>query len=306
MNKVSTVSTRRSVVSAILLAILVVGAGYLAATEKKAEQGYLGVSINSLSHQDKKDLGIGHGVLVTDVVKEGPAEKAGIKKGDVIQSVNGEKMTEPGEVTQIIRSLAPGAQAKIKLLRANKPVDLTVTLGKFEVKDLDFAFVGGKTAYLGVLLQELNEDLAPYFGVKPGEGTLILDVEKDSPANKAGLKGGDVIQVVDGEAAGKPADVSRILAELKIGDKIEIKVIRQKKQETVKVELGERPGMKIFHLPEMKMLEKGEFKEMKLPHMEKKIVIDPEKINEKVKEAMKKFQAELPKKIRQIKETIYI
>jgi len=296
VNKLNTVATRRSVVSAILLAILVVGAGYLAATEKKAEQGYLGVSINSLSHQDKKDLGIGHGVLVTDVVKEGPAEKAGIKKGDVIQFVNGEKMTEPEEVTQIIRSLAPGFQAKIKLLRANKPVDLTVTLGKFEAKDLDFAFFTGKSAYLGVQLQELNEDLAPYFGVKAGEGALILDVEKDSPANKAGLKGGDVIQEVDGEAVGKPADVSRILAELKIGDKIEVKVIRQKKQETVKVELGERPGVQMFHLPEMKMLEKGE----------KKIVIAPEKINEKVKEAMKKFQKELPKKLQQLKETIYI
>jgi C-terminal processing protease CtpA/Prc len=209
---------------------------------EKQESGYLGVSVQRLGSAEQEKLGVKNGVEVIAVEKESAAAKAGIKEDDVIQLVNGEKIRDAQDLVDIVAELAPGTAIKIGLWRDGKASEVTAVLGKHE-SDKYFAWKNKKLpqitrsgGYLGIILQELNPDLAPYFNVKTGEGVLIARVEKETPAEKAGLKAGDVI-VLMGEKTVKDADaVQQILADLKKGEAVDITVVRHGKKETLKVE----------------------------------------------------------------------
>lgn len=227
----------------LAMAVVMMLAGTLALlAAEKQERGYLGVSVQNLGGAELEKLGVKNGVEVIAVEKESAAVKAGIKKDDLIQLVNGEKIRDAQDLVDIVAELAPGAVVKIGLWRDGKALEVTVALGKRErtknfvrVRErLQRIFRSG--GYLGIVLQELNPDLAPYFSVKTGEGVLIIRVEKDTPAEKAGLKAGDVI-VQLGEKTVKDADaVHEVLADLKKGDTVAITVIRHGKREMLKVE----------------------------------------------------------------------
>jgi hypothetical protein len=95
---------------------------------------------------------------------------------------------------------------------------------------------------LGVQVQELNEDLAPYFKVEPKSGVLILEVREDSPAEKAGLKAGDVITKVDKETVADPQELIEAMKDYEEGEAVTIEYVRQGKTATVKVELEYADG----------------------------------------------------------------
>lgn len=96
--------------------------------------------------------------------------------------------------------------------------------------------------WLGVTIQNLSQDLAQAFDISEAQGTLIADVKEGSPADQAGLKRGDVIIGVNGIAVSSARDLSRKIAVVAPGTEIEIQVIRQGKQQTFTVEIGERPS----------------------------------------------------------------
>lgn len=255
MRKLRSVLLSKGFAAVAVLCLLFVGAAALLAAEKvepekKSEKGYLGVSIEKVPHQDLKDLGISHGVRVTDVAEGEAADKAGIKEDDVIQFFADEKIRSSADLVDAVRAKKPGTKVDVKLVRDGKFKTVAVTVGELKLKTWfgpkDFLFQTGKGGYLGVQLHSLNKDLAKYFGVKPDEGALILKVEEKSPAEEAGLKAGDVIVELDGEDVAGPQGVSEILADLKKGDKIEVKVIRHKKPQSVKAELGAGHGFGYF------------------------------------------------------------
>jgi membrane-associated protease RseP (regulator of RpoE activity) len=97
-------------------------------------------------------------------------------------------------------------------------------------------------AWMGVRLHGLDEDMAGYFRVKADEGALVLGVEKESPAAKAGVKSGDVIVRIGREKVYEPGDVSDIIGDCRPGDKIEAVVVRKGIETSLTVELEESPG----------------------------------------------------------------
>jgi C-terminal processing protease CtpA/Prc len=235
----------------LVLALVLAGTAAVLMAGKDPGKGYLGVSVEKMSPGDKEEFGVKFGVLVTRVEKGEAAEKAGIKKYDVIQYYNDEIMRRPDDLVEIVRDHKAGTQAKIKLARDGKEKEFTVTLGELKEKDFSFdwkdkdgkkyLFVSGG-AFLGVNLQDPDKDLAEYFGVKPDEGVLILKVLADTPAEKAGLKAGDVIVKFNDKNISKAGDLTELLADMKKGDKADIQVIRHKNKQTVKVELEVRKG----------------------------------------------------------------
>lgn len=295
---------------------------------KESGKGFLGVSIEKMSPDDKEEFGVKFGLLVTKVAKGEAAEKAGIKKYDVIQYFNGEKMRRTGDLVEAVRENKPGSKAKIKLVRDGKEKELTVTLGELKVKAFSFdwkdkdgkkyVFVSGR-AFLGVHLQDLDKDLAEYFGVKEDEGVLILKVSEDTPAEKAGLKAGDVIVKLDGKNISNAGDVTKTLADLEKGDKVDIEIIRHKKKKTVKAELDERKGFKgikilkglgknfHFEMPDVHF-ETPEF-HYYIPDDDEHEIILREKIEKKMKEKMKKVDEKLHRvheKLKRINEDEYV
>jgi C-terminal processing protease CtpA/Prc len=241
----------------LILGLLLVGANSTLLAGETSGKGYLGVNIEKITKDDREEFKVDFGLLVTKVYEGEAADKAGIKKYDVLQYYNDEILRRSDDLIEAVRKDKPGTQAKIKLVRDGKAKDLMVTLGEWKEKPIALKWKdkGGKLyslmsghAYLGVYLQELNSDLAGYFGVKEKGGALILNVEKETPAEKAGLKSGDVIVKFNGNAVSSPKDVTNLIRDLKKGDKVEVEVIRHKKKETVQAEMGERTGFKGIHM----------------------------------------------------------
>jgi len=222
--------------------------------EKTTGKGYLGVMVSPLSTDEEKEPGVDFGVQITQVMKGKAAEKAGLQKGDIIQYFNDEKIRDTEDLIEAVRECAPNTQAKVKAFRDGKEKVFTVTLEKYKSSDYsfnflskdgkEFSFFSNGSGYIGVQLQDLNKDLAEYFGVGENGGALVMDVAKDSPAAKAGLKSGDVIVQIDGKAVKNPGDAIETAAKSKAGDSLDIQVIRHKNKQTVKVEVAERPGLK--------------------------------------------------------------
>jgi membrane-associated protease RseP (regulator of RpoE activity) len=239
----------------LVVAVIVLLAGTLALlAAEKPEHGYLGVSLQSLDSAGKEKLGVKNGVEVISVEKESAASKAGIRENDIIQLVNGEKIRDAQDLVDIIAELAPGAAVKIGLWREGKAQDVTAVLGEYQQRK-HFIWNGKRLpmikssgAYLGIVLQELNPDLAPYFNVKTGEGVLIISVEKETAAEKAGLKAGDVIVQMGEKTVKAAAAVHEVLADLKKGDTIAITVIRHGKKETLKAEPEFKHHNRIFRI----------------------------------------------------------
>ncbi|MGD2089476.1 MAG: PDZ domain-containing protein [Candidatus Aminicenantes bacterium] len=302
----------------LVLTLILAGTAATLMAGKDSGKGFLGVNVEKMSLGDKEEFGVKFGVLVTKVVEGEAAEKAGIKKYDVIRYFNGEKMRRPDDLVEAVRENKPGSQAKIKLVRDGKDKEVTVTLGElkfkahsFKWKDKhgkEFKFVSGR-AFLGVYLQDLNKDLAEYFGVKKDEGVLILKVSADTPAEKAGLKAGDVIVKFKDKNISTAGDVTKILADLKKGDKADIQIIRHKKKKTVQAELDERTGFKGIKI--LKDLGMGKNLHFEIPEFHyyspddhEHEIIMKEKIEKNMKDKLKKIDEKI-KRIK-IEEDVYI
>jgi C-terminal processing protease CtpA/Prc len=306
----------------VFLSLVLVGAAscLAAAGGKSSAKGYLGVSVERLSSEEKEELNVTHGVIVTRVTKGEAADKAGMEEDDVIQFFNDEKIRRPGNLVDAVRECKPGTQAKVKLVRDGKAKEVTVTLGKLKSRFHGFdwgdhkgyIFIPGKGGYLGVHLQTLNKDLAEYFGVKDDEGALILKIEEKSPAEEAGLKAGDVITQLEGKNISNPEAVSDILSDLEEGDEVTIQVIRHKKKRTVKAELEERPGFRNIKI--QKGL--GDIMHFKhpcfhfyMPDFQEYEFTWRDKLNRKLEEKLKGVEEKVEKKLKKLKnlkEYIYI
>jgi len=197
----------------------------------KPGKAYLGVQIESLSHEDRKSLGIKHGVRVVKVMTESPAENAGILEEDIIQYFDSRKVRRAEDLVRFLKGKDPGDKVVIELLRDGDESELTIEIGKMKSGRDKFShaphfhFHFAET-YLGIHLANLNEDLARYFKVKPNEGVLIIEVEADSPAEEAGLKAGDVIVNTDGTDVQEADEIRDLIRDLEEEDEVDITVIR--------------------------------------------------------------------------------
>jgi len=222
----------------------------------------IGVSIRDVEASESERLKTTGGALIEDVRGDSPAEKAGLKKGDVVVEFDGEHVRSARQLARLVGDTPPGRTVKASVLRDGRRTDLSVTPsgdrrvdtfinrdqlhaftdrfpGDFNF-DIDLDFPGAR-ARLGVSVQELPEQLAQYFGTKGG--VLVASVTADSPAAKAGLKAGDVITTVGGKTVGTRGDLVRALRDL--GDsETTIGIVREKHETTVtaKIETARKPG----------------------------------------------------------------
>ena len=258
---------RMLVLSVGLLAILAPGAF--------AADGYLGVHIQDLNETFAAalDLEDDAGVLVSEVVEDSPAEAAGLKQGDLILSINGRDAVDTDRFTRRVRRIDAGETATLEILRKGQPMTITVTLAEAPENEFtwssaphvetitgdamffgdDDAFVVrggspqvlierlGSGARLGVNVHGLDEGLGSYFGTEAG--ALILSVQEDSAAEEAGLRTGDVILAIGEEQVTETTELHEVLNDFEPGDEVAVRVMRDKSEQTINVELGESPGL---------------------------------------------------------------
>lgn len=224
--------------------------GSMGPAAEEDERAFLGVVVQFIEHAQKKSLGITHGVRVVEVEKESAAEKAGIRKDDVILSIDNQDVLSPRDLIEQIRKHKPGDKVWLMLYREEgKEKKLQVQLGERETSgpqppQTRFGRGGAMRLeprpWLGVRLHGMDDDLAAYFSVKAEQGVLVLDVDEDGPAAKGGIRPGDVILQLDQERVKEPQDVYRILSQLKCGQEVSALIRHKGKDKSVNITIGKR------------------------------------------------------------------
>jgi serine protease Do len=168
----------------------------------KVIRGWLGVSIQSMDEDLAKTYRLKEpaGAVVTDVTRDGPADKAGLRPEDVVIDVDGHKVQDNADLSRYVASKAPGTTVRLRVLRGGAEKDVSVSLGTFpeESASREEMTEQGQTK-LGMQLHDLTPSMAERLEVPPGtRGVLVMEVEAGTSAEEAGLRRGDVIVKVNG------------------------------------------------------------------------------------------------------------
>ncbi len=185
----------------------------------KVVRGWIGVSVQTVSPEIAKALGLkeAKGALVSDVAAGGPAEAAGIKRGDVIAAFNGREIKAMSDLPQLVAGTAVGKTVDITVLRDGK--SLTMKITPTEMKE-GGSLSSGEGTDLGLTVSNLTPPLQRQFRIRGSEGVLITDVAPDSPADVAGLQQGDVIKEVNRKPVKNTDDYRAALKKVEAGQPI--------------------------------------------------------------------------------------
>ena len=163
----------------------------------KVERGWLGVSIQEVTPAIAKseDLAAPKGVMVAEVMKDGPADHAGLKKGDLIIEYNGQKVMDPAEMRNKVAASAIGSTAEVTALRDGKKMKFKVIVGNLE--DLAKKLAAIIKQRLGVEVSPVTAQEADKFGLHTREGVVIQWVDPKGLLGTAGFEKGDIILAID-------------------------------------------------------------------------------------------------------------
>jgi serine protease Do len=225
---------------------------------------YLGVSLAEVDGDRARALKLkeAYGVEITRVEEGSPAEKAGLKPGDVALEYNGQRVEGMEQFGRLVRETPPGRE--VKLLISRNGVDQTIlatlagrrlhgaanvvvpeiNIPEIHIPDMPQFFTTLRSAMLGVEAESLGSQLATYFGVK--EGVLVRSVVKESAAEKAGIKAGDVITKVDGSMVTTPNEVSSAVRSARSKKSFTVDVVREHKEMTVSVMIDDGRSERTF------------------------------------------------------------
>jgi serine protease Do len=163
-------------------------------TKGSVSRGWLGIAIQDITEEISENMKLkdAKGALVGQVFEGDPADKAGIKTGDIITEINGKSIKDSRELLQIVASLAVGETVKVKVLRDGKEKTLNVVTG--ERKDERTVATRGKdTEHYGMTVQEITPDIAKHLDLTDKTGVIISKIQDGSPADDAGLRVQDII-----------------------------------------------------------------------------------------------------------------
>ncbi len=199
----------------------------------KVVRGYLGIGIQDLNQNLAKSFHVkdAKGALVSDVKEDSPADKAGLKQGDVITEYQGFPVEDAVVLQRLVTRTAVGSKVPLKVIRDGREQELTVTIGEQpDTTKIAKADSGeaAEYAFAGVAVQDLDPDTAKELGL-PGkpQGVVVTSVEPDSSAEKAGLMPGDVIREINRKPVKSVKDFEKLSSDVKKGENVLILVNRR-------------------------------------------------------------------------------
>jgi C-terminal processing protease CtpA/Prc len=236
---------------------------------------WLGVESLEISPEKAKELKLPaeRGVLLEGIVPDSPAAKAGLKDNDVITEINSQRVEGAAQFRRMIREIPAGRSVQFTVWRDGRAQTISVTLGKSEdhgnmwfktaprafsfqlpnievpevapMLDMDmggYGVLAGSRPRLGIDAEDLSGQFGAYFGAPDGEGVLVREVNAGSPAEKAGVKSGDVITSLNGERIRSLGDLREKLAGKRDEKTVKLGVLRNKSEVSMTVEMPPPPS----------------------------------------------------------------
>ena len=230
--------------------------------------GWLGVETHEVTADKAKELKLSaeRGVVLGRIVPDSPAAKAGLKENDVVTEINGQRVEGAAQFRRMIHEIPAGRSIQLTVWRDGRTQAISATLGKSEERhhamkmvtpspgtfafrmpeipeippmEWNGAMLAGGQPRLGIDAEDLSGQLGAFFGAPDGEGILVRDVNSGSPAEKAGVKAGDVITSLNGDRIRTVGDLREKLS-AKRDDKdrtVKLGVLRNKSEISLAVEL---------------------------------------------------------------------
>ncbi len=228
----------------------------------EGDPGWLGVTIAEVTVDKAKELKLPavRGVVLSSVEADSPAAKAGLKANDVITEFNGQRVEGTVQFRRLIRETPGGRTVQLTFWRDGRAQSVSVELGAFRDKLDGHGYVFGPKEFkfempefggklfghdiflqhgprLGIDAEDLSGQLGSYFGAPDGEGVLVRDVTSGTPAEKAGLKAGDVIIKIDGERVRTVRDLREKMRAKRENKTVSVSVIRKGTEMSFNVEV---------------------------------------------------------------------
>jgi len=227
---------------------------------------YLGVNLAEVDSTRAHELKLkeAYGVEITRVEEGSPAEKAGIKPHDVVLEYQGQRVEGMEQFGRLVRETPSGRDVKLLISRDGNTQTIAATLATRKIKafsgnmkdffpnvempnvhipDMPQVFTTFRSGMLGVEGEALSSQLATYFGVK--EGVLIRSVMKDSAAEKAGIKAGDVITKVDGTVVTTPSELSSAVHSADTKKPVAVDLVRERREMSLNVTLDDNHSERV-------------------------------------------------------------
>ncbi len=222
----------------------------------KVVRGWLGVQIQSLDEDLAAGLGLDskRGVIVNDLTDKGPAERAGLKHGDVILELNGTTVKDADHLQSLVAAQDPGSPVKLKVRRDKKDITVTVDLGERPANPREaFARGGGEgggesesapalASRLGIEVKALTPSLARELGYEGDEGVVVDAVSRSGPAAMKNIRPGDLIQEVNRQRVSSISDFNRAMDDVAAGDTVLLLVRRGDTSFFTAIKVAEEKG----------------------------------------------------------------
>jgi serine protease Do len=227
-----------------------------------SEGGWLGVQISEVTPEKARELKLPaeRGVLVTEVDADSPAAKSGLRANDVITEYNGQRIEGTAQFRRMVRETPPDRTVTLTVWRDARSQQISAQISsmrrrmesririsprpRIEIRpDFDFSFelpdilslsTGPR---LGISADDLSGQLGEYFGAPGGEGVLVREVTPVSPAEKAGMKAGDVITHIEGTRVRNSSELREQMRANREKDKVSVTVLRKGVAQTLSVEV---------------------------------------------------------------------
>ncbi|MBI3249996.1 MAG: DegQ family serine endoprotease [Deltaproteobacteria bacterium] len=184
----------------------------------KVTRGWLGVAIQSVTPELAKSFGLKEplGALVAEVTKDGPAEKSGIERGDVIVAFNGTTIKDSHELPARVARTPVGEKAEVSILRGGKERTISVKLGELTDQQAKASGAEEDGGSWGMTVANITPDMARRFQMeRSAKGIVLTEVEPGSPAELAGLQPGDIIEEVNRQAVDSVEDFTKAMTAAK-------------------------------------------------------------------------------------------
>ncbi|MGE5309320.1 MAG: Do family serine endopeptidase [Deltaproteobacteria bacterium] len=193
---------------------------------KPIEYGWLGITVQDLTQDLAQYFGLSdkNGILVVNVVQDGPGDKAGLKEGDIIKQVGDIRVNSVKELLTVVGNTEVGKKLPVKLLRDKKEMTLDVTIGTRPVEEeiaggegqeQGIPRPGAATIWRGLAVEELDSEAARRFQLESKEGVVVVAVKPGSPADDSELVPGDVIIEINKQKVSNLADYRKVIKTVK-------------------------------------------------------------------------------------------